>query len=338
MHRAANMPFGRPLLTFLVLAAGAVAAPAPEQPRAGILILDNCDGEFRGKARYENNLSSLDSFGKLVFRVSGFNGCECIGSNHMIATDPARDCAWVLEIVANRVRKFDRAGKELLVIKDVKASSLAVDPETGNLWVLTSGGGIRGERTVVFDPKGLQLATYSVGGWDIAYDKKGKSFWIAGQKLTKISADKGEVAFSADVAVWSASSVTVHAATGRAWVAVRQHPQVAGSKNELLAFDADGTQKHAIELGDLDPFHVCVEPKSGAVWVTLLGKSVRRYSAEGKLQAEHEQEALAAQVDTGSGALWVVTPNAALRLGPKGEVLKRVEHKGRTSQAWVAGW
>jgi len=322
----------------LALAGLAAAAPAPAGPTAGILILDNCDGEFRGKEKYDNNLTYIDSAGKLGFRVSGFNGCESIGSNHLIATDPGRDCAWVLEIVGNRIHKYDRAGKELLVIRDVKASALAVDPETGNLWVLTSSGTIYGDKTVVFDPKGQQVATHDVRGYDIAYDMKSKAFWIAGQKLTKVNAGKGEVAFSADITTWCASSVAVHAATGQVWVAVRQHPQVAGSNNELLGFDSDGTRKHTIALGDRTPFHVCVEPKTGAVWVTLFHKAVQRYSAEGKLEAEHALEGLATQVDSGSGAVWVVTSGAAVRINSKGEVLKRVEHARSTTQAWVAGW
>src|SRR5262249_14512864 len=156
----------------------------------------NCDPQFRGKATYECNLSSISPSGKLTFRVSGFNNCESIGSNHMVATDPARGWIWTLENVGHRIRKFDRKGKQLLTIEDVKGSALAVDPKTGNLWVVSSRGNIQGDKTLVFSARGMVLATYDVSGWDIAYDKKGKAFWICGPKLAKVSADKGTVAFS----------------------------------------------------------------------------------------------------------------------------------------------
>jgi hypothetical protein len=152
------------VVSAIILCTELAAAPAPDTPPGGLLILDNCDPDYEGKEAYTDNLSLIDSAGKLVFRVSGFNVCESIGSNHPVASDTNRGWIWVLENVAHRIRKFDRKGKELLVIPNVKASALAADPETGNLWVVTSQGTIPGEKTNVYDAQGRHLVTHDVSG------------------------------------------------------------------------------------------------------------------------------------------------------------------------------
>jgi hypothetical protein len=326
-------------LAALILCASIVpdgsSAPAP-RPREGIVVLDDCDPDFRGKVVYQDNLTFIDPAGKLGFRVEGLNCCESIGSNHMIAGDPKRGWVWVVENVGHRIRKFDRDGKELLVLENIHASALAVDPFTGDLWVLTSTGTIHGEKTVVFDANGHQLAVHDVSGWDIAYDRKSKSFWIAGQNLAKVS--DGKVVVQKRITTWCASSLAVHPASGRVWVAVREHSQVANSRNELLAFDNDGNLQQTIALGDKGPFHVSIDGRDGAVWLTLFGQSVRRYTEEGKLDGEHKMHALTAEADPRGRGAWVVTPEETVLLNRKGERSSHVKHKRKTTQAWIAAW
>jgi hypothetical protein len=302
----------------------------------GILILDDCDVQYQDKIDYKDNLTLLDSTGEMTFRVSGFNNCESIGSTRMIAADPQRKCVWVIENVAHRIRRFDLAGKETLIIPGVHGSAIAVDPETGNVWALAGGGQIGNGKTVVYDVTGKEVATHDISGWDIAYDRKAKAFWIAEMKLTKISAVKGVVLFSTNISTWCASSLDVDPRSGAAWVTVRAHPEVAGSSNRLLKFDADGKEVVAIDLGPKSPFRVSVDPKDGSVWVAHLNRSVERFSANGKSETEHPVAALAVQVDPARGDAWVVTPTEVQKMTRKGEVTKRVSHAGKTSQAWIA--
>lgn len=321
-----------------VVIAMAVAAPAPKQtPKpTGILVLDNCDDQYRGKPDYNDNLTLLDHSGKLKFRVSGLNNCESIGSSRMVAADPAHTCVWAIENVAHRIRRFDLAGKETLTIPGVHGSAVAVDPETGNVWALAGQGRIGSGKVIVFDRLGNEVASHAISGWDLAYDRKAKAFWVADKKLTKLTAAKGEVVCSVDVSTWCASSVDVDPRSGAAWVAVREHKQVAGSSNRLLKFDPDGKELVAIQLGQKCPFRVSVDPKDGSVWVAHLRKSVERFSTDGTPQAEHVVEALAVQVDPAGGDVWVVTPTEVQKMTPKGEVTVRVKHAGKTSQAWIA--
>jgi hypothetical protein len=322
-------------LTVALLTPPAPAAPVP-MPKGGVLVLDNCDRDYQGKDEYADNLSSIDGLGKLVFRASGLNNCESIGSNHMVAVDARRGWVWVTENVGHRVRKYDRAGKELLVLRDVRASALAVDPENGDLWALTSTGKIDGGKTVVFDAEGRQRAAHDVSGFDIAYDAKSRAFWVVGRRLAKVQG--GRVVFDKAITAWCSACLAVHPGTGAVWVAARDHPDVAGSRNELLGFDNDGTLRHKVPLGAEGPFHVSVDAKDGSVWLTLMRKGVRRYTADGTPAAEHAVPALAAEADPRTGGVWVVTPDETLHLSRKWEVTFRVRHKGPTSQAWLAAW
>jgi DNA-binding beta-propeller fold protein YncE len=313
------------------------AAPAlPGSKAGGVFVLDDCDPDYQGKATYADNLSYIDGSGKLVFRVSGLNTCQMIGSNRQIAYDAARGHVWVAECVGHQIRKFDLDGKELLVVKDIKPGAIALDPETGNLWAMRSTGQIDGGDLVVLSPTGKELAIHNVSGWDLAYDPKGKAFWAAGKDLVKVSL-QGKELLRKNVATWCASSLAVHPDTGRVWVGARNHREVAGSRNEVLAFDNDGQLKHTISFGDHDPFHLTVDKKSGSVWVTDMRKGVRRYDVDGKLEVDRKIEALAAHADPATGELWVVTSEETVRMSSTGEIVKRVKHAGKTSQAWVAG-
>ncbi|MFO0846418.1 MAG: hypothetical protein U0797_29295 [Gemmataceae bacterium] len=320
-----------------LLSAG-VAAPVPKvtTKSSGVFVLDNCDELYRGKANYEDNFTLFDSTGKLTFRVSGFNNCESIGCSRMVAPDPARRCVWALENVAHRLRRFDLAGKETLTIDSVHGSAIAVDPATGNVWLLAGGGRIGQGDTVVYNDKGSQVASHPVTGWDLAYDPRAKAFWIADRKLTKLTAATGAVVFTADITTWCASSLDVDPRTGEAWVAVREHSQVANSRNRLLKFAPGGKELVAVELGAKCPFRVSVDPKRGSVWVANFRQSVERFSADGKPEFERGVEAIAVQADPAGGDAWVVTPTEVQRMTSRGEVTRRAPHAGKTSQAWVA--
>ena len=313
------------------------AAPVPNMPPkvSGILVLDNCDAIFRGKEAYRDNLTFLNTAGKQFFRVTGFNNAESIGCSRMIATDPIRRSVWVIENVAHRIRRFDYSGKETLCIEGVNGSAIAVDIETGNVWAVV-GRQIGKTKTVVYDDKGKEVASYDVPGWDIVYDRKAKAFWIADNKLTKISAANGNVLFAVDISTWCASSVDLDHKSGAAWVAVREYEKGDGSRNELLKFDAEGKPLATIGMGEKVPFRVSVDSRNGSIWVANMGKSIERFSAEGKSEAEFPVEALAVQVDPSGNDVWVVTPDDIRRLTPKGEVLGRFKHASKTSQAWIA--
>ncbi len=326
------------LIPVVVIATSiATAVPAPKRiPKTtGIIILDDCDEQYKGKKSYVDNLTFFDTTGTLKFRQSGFNNCQSIGSSRMIAVDSARECIWVIENVGRRIRRLDFAGKENLTIPEVHGSALAVDPETGNVWALIGDGSIGKGKVAVYDSTGKDVASYDVSGWDIAYDRKSKAFWIVEKNLTKVNAADGQILCSVEVATWCASSVDVDSRSGSVWVAVRKHSEVAGSSNRLVKVDTNGKELTAVDLGLKVPFRVSVDPINGSVWMAHFRKSVERFSADGKSQGEFAVEALAVQVDQAGGDVWVVTPTEVQKMTPKGEITTRAKHAGTTSQAWI---
>lgn len=319
----------------LAVVLAAFAAQELANP-AGILVLDNCDDQYTGKKEFKDILTLVDATGRQMFRLSGFNNSESIGSSRLIVADPGRKCIWVSECSARRIRRFDLSGKQTLIIPEVRTSAIAVDLETGNVWALAGIGRIGAGRTVVYDEKGREVGSYDIPGFDIVYHRKAKALWVAGSRLTKITAEKVEVVSSVEISIWCASSVDVDPSSGAAWVAVRRHSNVPGSRYRLLKFGPDGKQLVAIDLGEKTPFRVSVDPKYGSVWVAHFKKSIERFSSDGKSEAEYPVEALAVQTDPTGGNVWVVTPTELQYITSKGEVTKRVSHAGITSQAWIA--
>lgn len=346
MRRSTPTVLGLFLLAGLIVTSSPLFT-APIPPAAaktgGVFVLDDSDPVFRGKAAYDDHLSWIDAKGALRLRVGGLNNAESIGSSRHVAVDTARQAIWVIEHAEYRVRKLSFEGKELLRLRDLRANAIAVDPDTGHLWVATSKGTIYGESTVVFSRDGKELDRLDVPGFDIAYDRKGKAFWVAGKHLFKVSSTKRSASGNyvidsrKDIAAWCSSSVAVNQTTGQVWVTNREYSPNYG-KDELLGFDNDCKPNATIPLADpksVVPFHASVDSKTGKVWVTLFHRSVHRYMADGRLDATFKYEACCAQADEATGGAWVVTKDEVLSVNARGEVQRRVKHRAPTRQAWV---
>ena len=263
------------------------------------------------------------------------NVCESVGCHHMIAVDAPRKCVWVSENVGDCIKKYDLDGKVATTFTVVGCGAIAVHPETGNIWALvTTNGTITDGKTVVFDPQGRELMSYNAFGVDIAYSSKENAFWIVGKNLEKIFATDGFADLSQLVAAWCGVSVDVDQQSGAVWVAVREHPNVNGSKNELLKFDRDGKQIANISMGEKLPFQVSVDQRDGGVWVVNFQKSLERFSPEGRHLMGWPVPAVAVLADR-SGAVWAVTKTNIQKLNAKGEALLKIDLAGKTGQAWI---
>ncbi len=310
------------------------AEPGSTLPK-GIIVLDDCDDQFKGKAKYEDHLTFVSAAGKVGFQVTGINVCESVGCHHVIAVDAPRKCVWVSENVGDCIKRYDFDGKVSVTISVAGCGAIAVHPDTGNVWALVSeSGDFTKSRTVVFDPQGRELMSYDACGVDIAYCSKENAFWIVGDSLQKIFATDGFVDLSKRVAVWCGVSVDVDQQSGAVWVAARKHPQVNGSKNELLKFDRDGTQLANIAMGEKNPFQVFVDQRDGSVWVVNFQKSLERFSPEGKHLMGWPVPAVAVLTDR-LGAVWAVTKTNIQKLNAKGEALWKIDLAGKTGQAWI---
>jgi DNA-binding beta-propeller fold protein YncE len=312
------------------------AAPLPvkkEKP-AGVIVLDDCDPQFKGKAVYEDGLSFLSASGKLQKRVTGLNNCQEIGNPHRIAIDHTRKRVWVAELVGRRLLLYTLDGKEVLNVPDAKPGAVAVDPATGNAWVVVNTGEIAKGHIAVYGPTGHRLAKYDIPAYDIVYDPKSKAIWALEKQLVKLSLD-GKVLLRQDVADWCAVSLAVNPKSGDVWAVTRRYLKKEG-KNALLCFDGDGKPLHTIGLEDQMPSQVVFDSRDGSVWVVIFHRGLLHYDAKGKLIARHKLAVHSVAVNPANDNIWAVTDTEIQQLSPKGKTLNRTPLKGKTTAAWIA--
>ena len=314
---------------------GAPGCPGEDAiPASGLLVLDNSDPMFKDQANYNDHLTCLDEHGKILFRVSGLNNCQTIGSTNKIAVDRKRGWLWVTEGVENRILKYDFKGHLMLTVPNREATSIAVDPDTGNLWVATSNGITYGEALLVLDPDGIEVKKYHYPGIDLTYDPAGKAFWLVGKRVMRIQ-PTGKVDFNHPLARWCSSSVTVNPKTGTAWIAVREHSQVHNSRNRLIAFDRTGKQLHDLALNDHSPYKISLDSSDGSVWVASLHKGIRHFSPDGRLLREFPfPDVFACEAD-GKGNCWVLCRDRMFKINADGTTLLTPKLPDRLDTSFV---
>lgn len=325
---------------FLVLLFGTSVFAAPLPPnkvfRGGILALGDFDNQDAGQKAERDKLALFDPKAKPRFRISNLDQFQTNGSNRLIAVDSRRKAIWVAETAAKRLRVFDFLGNEILKIESVAANSIAVDPDTGNLWVLVGNGSVGQSRTVVYSPKGLKIATHPIGGVDIVFDQRSRCFWIADQKLNRINPADGATIECDRFADWCCSSLDVDAKTGEVWTTVRGLKTSPSDTNRLVKFNAKGQKQFQIELGDKIPVKVSVSPVNGNVWVAYSLKGVALFSPKGESLNFWEMPALSVQSDPVSTSVWVCTIFDLRQISERGERLERFKFEKKATRAWMA--
>jgi len=316
----------------VAVAPGAEAAAA--RP-ASVLVLDDCDPQFANKGHHEDNLTLFSPDTDIVFRASGFNAGAMSSSGRRVAVDRDRGGIWVIEDVARRIRRFDLAGRETLTIPGAGGNALAVDPETGHVWALVYTGPLSATRLVVYGADGRALATYPVGGDDIAYDPKSRAFWVASPALTKVSARDGAVLFTARTSGSVAASLAADPADGSVWVATRElTANFLQAHNRLYKFDAAGRPLADIDLGTRIPGQLSPDG-AGGVWLTVRLEGAARFQADGTPAGEIPAQAIAVQADPAGDTIWVVTPDETQKRTLAGAIVQRVPHVRHTWSASV---
>jgi len=320
-----------------------VAASA-ERGDYGILMLDNYDPDYEGKEAYDDRLYLLDSTGKVKGVFSGFNICETFGGSHMLAVDEKRKTVWVAENVGRRLWHFDlRNGKLLQKIQGLKASALAVDPMTGNVWVTVSEGSIGRGHIKVLSPSGEIKAEYNIPGFDIACSSRDRSFWVVGKNIYKLDRKGKILGQIIDQIPWTAVSVSIDQKTGNAWVVVRAHPQVPGSKPEIWVVDRNVEIKQRLDLGELIPFCASVDSGKGVVWVGCLG-TILRFTTDGeKLQSGRGVSAFSVVPGPSAESAFAASREGVTKIKvdesgyvSMGSICQTIDDQLGSSQKWLA--
>jgi hypothetical protein len=275
------------------------------------------------------------------------------GSSHSILLDRERSRLYLCDASSKQFTAFDLSGMKIWQVSGIAASCAALDTKTGNIWV-SGGGSIQFGETAVLDPDGKELLSLPWNAIDSIYHPDTDTFWLIGKHLIIANRD-GTLVHRSKVKGHSYKSISLDAESGQVLIAERDHPDVAGSLNRLLIFNADGTKEKEIELGDSDPY--AVEWVAGGT--ALFGgynSGLQSVTSEGdrreilpglkttegaKLEGKPEGEVgYRVQSITRSQAspnrVWVVTSKSLLRLDNL-EVTARTELKSRYS-ATVVGY
>ena len=255
-----------------------------------LLVLDNCDPDYKGKDTYNDRLYMLDSRGRLEAVIRGFNQSEANSGSHVMAVDEQRKTLWVTENVGNRLWHFDLiTGKLIQRIPNIDARAIAIDPDTGNAWILISSNDEINEFHIqVISSSGKKVAKHSIPGinLDIVYSHYDKHFWIVGQNIYKINTQGRVTSRIMNKIPWRALSVSIDQDNGDAWIVIGYHFQVQGSQPQLWHVDRDGqTIKKIIEIDDVLPSCVSVDAKNDNVWVGCRGTTLRFNTQGEKLQS-----------------------------------------------------
>ncbi|MDB5390229.1 MAG: resA 1 [Planctomycetaceae bacterium] len=308
--------------------------PEIKQAVPAIVVLDDTDPAFADEVMRHDGLRLLDSNGAAIWAKSGLNNCSTIAGNHRVFADQQRNRIYVAEVVTGRLIAFDLRGHRVWQLEQVHPHCLAVDAKTGNLWC-GCGRGIGDGSTVVFNPQGDEVATFSFSAMDIAYDPHSDAFWLVQNDIVKLNRQGTEL-FRKTLATWTCAAVSVNPTNGQAWVAERLHEQIPGSKNRLWLFNADGSVRKEWDFGDSHLYTVACVPKSGDAWIGFVGNGgIRHVSHNGPIGDLIPLRVSQFSVSPTTGAIWTATRDAVLKLDSDGKTLLKSPFRGPSSQAWL---
>jgi beta-lactamase regulating signal transducer with metallopeptidase domain/thiol-disulfide isomerase/thioredoxin len=303
---------------------------------AAVVIADDSDPNFDPDRPHTDGLRVLSTRGEELWSISGLNNCQTVGGMHGVAIDRARDHIYVRELVSKRISAYTTGGQKLWQIEGFDANTLAVDPQTGNLWA-SGGPNFRDGETVVFDSQGNEVAAYPFVAIDMAFDAHSDSFWLVGYEILKLSRN-GDVQFRMAVDGWCCVSVSVNPTDGSVWIAERDHSDIARSTNRLWLLANDGSVRQEVDLGKEGVFVVACDPQTGDAWFSGYGRGLRRASPAGELTELSPVVVNNIAFSPTTLDVWVATKDAVLKLDRSGAVLAKIPHRGESSQAWLAAF
>jgi DNA-binding beta-propeller fold protein YncE len=316
---------GTLLLAALFICKAEAESPVATTESPHILVLDNCDSDYKTPP-FNDMVLSLDSKGKVINQIIGFNICQNVGANRAISVSRDGRFFVVCENVADKISAFDiSTGSQLWSVQG-KYTSAVVAKDI--VYALTSDGTIYGNGIQAFDRRGgIIKQSTEINGYDIVVDPNGSFLWVVGDDIKKCDMNL-KVVKTLKPIKWCAVSVDI-SANGSIWVAEREHPDVAGSPNRLINISPKCTIIQTIPLKDMSPLCVRVDRSDGNVWVTgvrfreyrklsfrrwppgwerdwkYLGSRTCKYSSEGKLLLELKPGGKSIDIDASDGSVWI---------------------------------
>ena len=94
------------LITSLLVCMTATESPSPTSQPPNILVLDNCDPDFKYPP-FNDVVLLLNNKGEVVNRINGLNICQSVGDNRIISVSEDSHFFVVCEEVANKITAYN---------------------------------------------------------------------------------------------------------------------------------------------------------------------------------------------------------------------------------------
>ena len=343
------------LISSLVTCVAAAGLSDPAIPPPHILLLDNCDSNFRAPP-FNDKVLFLDSKGEIITYIAGLNVCQNIGGNRAISVSGDGRFFVVCENVANKITAYDlKTGDEIWSLPGRCNSAAAARDVT---YVLTSDKKIYGDGILAIDSEGNILKqSKDIKGFDIVVDPDANCIWLAGGDIKKCNMDL-QVVQTVDAIGWCAVSID-YGPDGSVWVVEREHEEVSGSQNRLLKISPECELLQSIPLNNLSPGCLRVNRSDGSVWITgkrgrykrslalnrwpptwkktyqYIGPETHKYSSEGKLLLKIKRGGHSIDIDPSDGSVWIADETSLLHYSSEGKMLHTCENVSN-DQKWIA--
>ena len=314
----------RGVIVFLLL-----LACCTQQADAIIWVFHDADPDYQTPP-FDDTLTALAEVGRQYFTQGGFNIAQSVGGNRVIAC--ARDGSSILvcENVADRMSKINAVGETVFSI----ARPINVIDVTGNGTIFgleDHTGTIYGENILRISVAGEVLQQAPYGGFDLAVDEKHQGIFVVGADIKYLDLDL-RLIWTNDPIPWCAVSVDV-ASDGSAWVAEREHSQVAGSANRLRRISPQGTLLQTINLG-YSPFCVRVDRTDDGVYVA--SDRLYKYDRQGVLLFAKFLGRGWSMAINAAREIWVGTYSDVRKFSPNGTLLLTTNRFSNGSVTYVA--
>jgi DNA-binding beta-propeller fold protein YncE len=298
-----------------------------------VAVLDDCDRVYNGKSAYEDTVTIYDGSGTSKGQFGSLNTCQTVGANHAVAYNHLDKSLWCAELVGDRLIKRKTNGTLVWEKKDLKPHALAIDPKTGNVWILTEEGIIYGKSLLVLSPSGEKISDWDIGAFDIGYSKYDDCFWLVGKKVLKLDRTGKIIYERPDKFAWLAVSVAVNNSDGSVWIVERRHEEATGSQNRVVILESDGRIRREIIVDRGYPMCIVVDSTRGFAWLAT-SEGVLKLTFDGKRIGDAPLRAFSVCVEPDTGYIWVAGRDGVYRLDSDGNPVWNKETPGG-SQKWL---
>ena len=171
------------LITSLLVCLTATESPSPTSQPPHILVLDNCDSDYKVPP-FNDAVLFLNSKGEVINEIGGLNICQNMGGNRAISVSRDGRFFVVCENVAKKITAYDLlTGNKIWSLPGDFISAVV---DQGVTYALTSDGRIYGNGILAIDGRGnITKQSAVITGYDIVVDPNAKVLWLVGVDIQK---------------------------------------------------------------------------------------------------------------------------------------------------------